>query len=117
MGIGTSYCKVPYGTAPDRTRSLLHAGIEAFTSMENIQEKNERRVQQGKKQHPQRLNRNSLLVQTPCRQIWGGVGGIIYKKMDAGGEMNSMKQDYNCGISGERKWRGLGSSPVNEFVP
>lgn len=47
----------------------------------------------------------------------GGWGGVIYKKMDAGGEMNSMKQDYNCGISGERKWRGLGSSPVNEFVP
>lgn len=82
--------------------------------MENIQEKNERRVQQGKKQHPQRLNRNSLLVQTACRQIWGG--WIIYKKMDAGGEMNSMKQDYNCGIRGERRWRGIGRSPLNEFV-
>ena len=48
-GAVTSYCKVPYGTAPDWRRSLLHAERGAFTSLENIQEKNERQVQQGEK--------------------------------------------------------------------
>lgn len=40
--IGTSDCRVSYGTAIDRARSLLHAGRGSFASMENTQEKKER---------------------------------------------------------------------------
>lgn len=87
--------------------------------MENIQEKNERRVQQGKKQHPQRLNGNSLLVQMLCRQI-GGVADDIYKRWMLEERRN---EQYDARIYDvelvKKESRGVmfGSSPINEFVP
>lgn len=50
--IVTSHCRVPYGTAADGAHSLLHAGRGSFASMENTQEKNERRAEQRKTQFP-----------------------------------------------------------------
>lgn len=55
--IVTSHCSGPYGTDADRTHSPLHAGRGSFASMENIQEKNERRAEQRKTQFPQETKR------------------------------------------------------------